>query len=237
MELHKKSCIWLSIIFISSLVPYFLLAEQLPIISNIFLAIFTGAFVSLCISLINYFHIKRVFLDSLFYQGAFLYKELENIKQLTENINKDSNYSNIVNFVISHSDEIANIIQKLNFSAFSTFISFSKESKLVNNVSAIIFQYKLYFIIKILELDNSIRKNEINIMKNVTDDNFITEILGNINLLHQEIKVYQDDFINKMNLLHKITKSKWNWEDAIKTIPENVSKNIEKYELKHIKNA
>lgn len=224
MELHKKSCIWLSIIFIFSLVPYFLLAEQLPIISNIFLAIFTGAFVSLCISLINYFHIKRAFLDSLFYQGAFLYKELENIKQLTENINNDSNYSNIMNVVITHSDEIANIIQKLDFSAFSTFIFFSKESKLVNNVSAIIFQYKLYFIIKILELDNSIRKNEINVIEN-------------INSLHQEIKAYQNSFINSMNSLHKITKSKWNWEDTIKTIPENVSKNIEKYELKHIKNT
>ena len=224
MELHKKSCIWLSIIFIFSLVPYFLLAEQLPIISNIFLAIFTGAFVSLCISLINYFHIKRAFLDSLFYQGAFLYKELENIKQLTENIDNDSNCSNIMNFVITHSDEIANIIQKLDFSAFSTFVSFSKESKLVNNVSAIIFQYKLYFIIKILELDNSIRKNEINVIEN-------------INSLHQEIKAYQNSFINSMNSLHKITKSKWNWEDTIKTIPENVSKNIEKYELKHIKNT
>ena len=224
MELHKKSCIWLLIIFISSLVPYFLLAEKLPIISNIFLAIFTGAFVSLCISLINYFHIKRVFLDSLFYQGAFLYKELENIKQLTENIDNDSNYNNIMNFVITHSDEIANIIQKLDFSAFSTFVSFSKESKLVNNVSAIIFQYKLYFIIKILELDNSIRKNEINVIEN-------------INSLHQEIKAYQNSFINSMNSLHETTKSKWNWEDTIKTIPENVSKNIEKYELKHIKNT
>ena len=224
MELHKKSCIWLLIIFISSLVPYFLLAEKLPIISNIFLAIFTGAFVSLCISLINYFHIKRVFLDSLFYQGIFLYKELENIKQLTENIDNDSNYSNIMNFVITHSDEIANIIQKLDFSAFSTFVSFSKESKLVNNVSAIIFQYKLYFIIKILELDNSIRKNEINVIEN-------------INSLHQEIKAYQNSFINSMNSLHETTKSKWNWEDATKTIPENASKNINKYELKHIKNS
>jgi len=224
MELHKKSCIWLLIIFISSLVPYFLLAEKLPIISNIFLAIFTGAFVSLCISLINYFHIKRVFLDSLFYQGVFLYKELENIKQLTENIDNDSNYSNIMNFVITYSDEIANIIQKLDFSAFSTFVSFSKESKLVNNVSAIIFQYRLYFIIKILELDNSVRKNEINVIEN-------------INSLHQEIKAYQNSFINSMNSLHETTKSKWNWEDATKTIPENASKNIKKYELKHIKNS
>ena len=129
-----------------------------------------------------------------------------------------------MNFVITHSDEIANIIQKLDFSAFSTFVLFSKESKSVNNVSAIIFQYKLYFIIKILELDNSIRKNEINVIEN-------------INSLHQEIKAYQNSFINSMNSLHETTKSKWNWEDTIKTIPENVSKNIEKYELKHIKNT
>lgn len=183
MELHKNSCWWLLSIFVISLLLYIASAISHPTISNVFLALFTGAFVSISVSLTNYFHIKKEFFNRLFFYGAIINKEFENIKQLTEYVNSNIDYKNVISLIIAHSEKINNHIHNIDFMTYSPFVGFLKEAEYVKNIGEMLSQYKLNLSIEILKIDLANRENEINILKNIIDENAAPEIINNLRYL------------------------------------------------------
>lgn len=66
MNINKKVSLWLSLIFVISTGFFYFCKNSHPTISEILIAILTGSFVSIVISIINYLHEKEEFLNNLF---------------------------------------------------------------------------------------------------------------------------------------------------------------------------
>lgn len=153
MNLHKKMCIWLSIVFILSIIIFCFVKHAHPTISNILIAIITGAFISLYTSFVNYLHLKEEFFNNLFFTGTIVNSNYEQIKQLIFNLDETSNLKYAIGSLKGYANLIDNIITTINFDMYSPFLSVLKEKEFVDQVKSIYVSTKKSIIIAIQEME------------------------------------------------------------------------------------
>ena len=168
----------------------------------------------------------------MFYRGAFIYSDLEQIQQLILNLNETSNLKYAINTLIDYSSSLNNSISNINFANYSPFNIHSKEYKTtdyVQNLNTIIQQYIIFPINIIQRLNLELYKKELTNAPNNEIENLQQNIKKEISVLHMNTKNLQEDYLNQMNYLHKITKNRIKWEEGIKAINEFTPNNIKEY--------
>lgn len=153
MNLHRRMCIYLSIIFVLSIIIFCYTQEGYPTISNISIAIITGAFISICTSLVNYLYLKEEFLNNLFFTGLYIDLNYEQIKQLIFNLDETSNLKYAINSLKGYSNSINNLITNTNFNIYSPFISKLEKKQLVDKVQSVYLATNQKIIIAINEIE------------------------------------------------------------------------------------
>ena len=137
MNIHRKMCISLSLIFFLSIIVFYIVRSAHPTISNILIAILTGAFLPLYTALVNYLNEREEFFNNLFFTGIFVDLNFEQIKQLIANLNGNSNLKYATKAVENYANTINNIIMNVNFARYSPFLKNSKEAKMVEQIQSI----------------------------------------------------------------------------------------------------
>jgi len=232
MNINKKVSFWLCLIFVISTVAFCFCKKTHPTISEVLIAILTGSFVSIMISIINYWHEKEEFFNNLFYRGAFIYSDLEQILQLILNLNETSHLKYTINTLIGYSRSLDKSITNLNFANYSPFNIYSKEYKIANYVQAlhtIIQQYIILSVNVIDKLNIELDLKELTKAPSNEIENLQEQIKQEIGVLNENTKNIQADYLDKMNYLHKTTKNRTRWEEGIKAIKEFTPNNIKEY--------
>ena len=232
MNINKKVSFCLGLIFIISIVIFYFCKQAHPTMSEILITIITGSSVSIIIYIINYWQEKEKFFNNLFYRGAFIYSDLEQIQQLILNLNETSNLKYAINTLIDYSSSLNNSISNINFANYSPFNIHSKEYKTtdyVQNLNTIIQQYIIFPINIIQRLNLELYKKELTNAPNNEIENLQQNIKKEISVLQMNTKNLQEDYLNQMNYLHKITKNRIKWEEGIKAINEFTPNNIKEY--------
>ena len=163
MNINKRTIIFISILFIISMLVFLLTKNYFPTTSNIFIAIFTSAFIVICTSLINYWHEKETFLNNLFFTGLYLNSSMEQIRQLIVHLDENSDLKKVEQKLSMHSNIIKNIITTTNFAQYSPFWENSKEAKLVTKIHSLYLQIEQTILPQITYI--TIAKNEIEIIE------------------------------------------------------------------------
>lgn len=232
MNINKKVCIWLSLVFIISIVFFYLCKKTHPTISEVLIAIITGAFILIIISIINYFHEKEEFFNNLFYRGAFIYSNLEQIQQFILNLNETSNLKHVANSLVGYSSSLDNLIANINFAKYSPFNKISKECKTVIYIGTLHAAMQQYIILPTHIIDKfclelsvksltSSSNDEIQLLKKQIDEE--------ISVLYKNTKNLQLDYLEQMNFIHETTKNRTRWKEATKAIKEFTQNNIKEY--------
>ena len=240
MNLHKKMCIGLSIVFILSIIIFCFVKNAHPTISNILIAIITGAFISLYTSIVNYLHLKEEFFNTLFYNGVFINSSYEQIHKLIEKLDSTSNMEPVVNTFQNYADSISKLISNINFTEYSPFFNNSEEAKTVNYIDGLLCHTTLTFIIleiskiKVQQLslskqDICERLNHLSEMDLQKIEKQKNQIHNAIDILYKNTKAIQADFLGKMDYLHKKTNNKTRWFEGTRGIVESTEKNIDNY--------
>ena len=225
MNLNRKVCCWLGFLFITSTISFYFCEKTHQAMSQVLMAIFTGSFVSIIISIINYWHEKEKFFNNLFHHSVFIYSYLENIKQLLLNSNEISNFKYISRNLINYSKLLESSIHSINFRDYSPFNKSSKEFdtiQLVEGLCTIFNQYIILPIHKIEALEFSLKE-----LKNVPENEIkdlqqqIAEIISN---LHTSTELLQAEYSKNIQYLYRTT-DKW----------EVLTKNIKEFTSNHIK--
>ncbi len=232
MNINKKVSFWLSLIFVISTGFFYFCKNSHPTISEILIAILTGSFVSMVISIINYLHEKEEFLNNLFYRGAFIYSYLEQIKQLVININETSNLKYAINSLVGYSSSLDDLITNINFANYSPINLYSKEYKTANYVQGlytIIQQYIIFSINIINKLNLDIDLKRLINLPTHEIEKLQKQIKDEINTLKKNVENIQADYLKNMNDLHTITTNKIRWKDTIKAIDKFTPENVKEY--------
>ena len=232
MNINKKVSFWLILIFVISTGFFYFCKNSHPTISEILIAILTGSFVSMVISIINYLHEKEEFLNNLFYRGAFIYSYLEQIKQLVININETSNLKYAINSLVGYSSSLDDLITNINFANYSPINLYSKEYKTANYVQGlhtIIQQYIIFSINIINKLNLDIDLKRLINLPTYEIEKLQKQIKDEINTLKKNVENIQADYLKNMNDLHTITKNKIRWKDTIKAIDKFTPENVKEY--------
>lgn len=137
MNIHRKMCISLSVIFLLSIIAFYIVRSAHPTISNILIAILTGAFLAIYTALVNYLHEREEFFNNLFFTGAFVDLNFEQIKQLISNLNGNSNLKYATKAVENYANTISNVIMNVNFAQYAPFLKNSEEAKMVEQIQSI----------------------------------------------------------------------------------------------------
>ena len=240
MNLHKKMCIWLSIIFILSIIIFYFVKHAHPTISNILIAIITGAFISLYTSFVNYLHLKEEFFNTLFYKGVFINSNYEQIHKFIEKLNDTSNMDYVVNTLQNYADALSKLISNINFTEYSPFLNNSKEAETVHYIDGLLCHTTLTFIIleiskiKVQQLSlskqgNCERINHLSEMDLQKIEKQKNQMHDAIDILYKNTKAIQADFLGKLDYLHKKTNNKTRWIEGTRGIVESTEKNIDNY--------
>jgi hypothetical protein len=232
MNINKKVGFWLGLIFIISIGVFYFCKKTHPTMSEMSIAIITGSFISIVIAMINYWHEKEEFFNNLFYRGAFIYSDLEQIQQLILNLNETSNLKYTINTLIGYSSSLDNSISNVNFANYSPFNLCSKEYKTADYVQSLhtIFQQYIIFPINIIQrLNHELHMKKLTNASNDEIENLQQDIKKEISVLQINTKNLQDDYLKQMNYLHKKTKNRTRWEEGIKAINEFTPNNIKEY--------
>ena len=99
----------------------------------------------------------------------------------------------------------------------------------MQNLNTIIQQYIIFPINIIQRLNLELYKKELTNVPNNEIENLQQNIKKEISVLQMNTKNLQEDYLNQMNYLHKITKNRIKWEEGIKAINEFTPNNIKEY--------
>lgn len=232
MNINKKVGFWLSLIFIISIGIFYFCKKTHPTISEMSIAIITGSFISIVISVINYWHEKEEFFNNLFYRGAFIYSDLEQIQQLILNINETSNLKHVINTLMGYSNSLDNSITNINFANYSPLNIFSKECKTANYVQTLHATIQHYIVMRINIIDRlnlELQLKELTNSPNNEIEKLQKQIKEEIEILNKNAKNLQADYLKQMNYLHKATRNRTRWEEGTKAIKEFTQNNIKEY--------
>lgn len=232
MNINKKVGFWLSLIFIISIGIFYFCKKTHPTMSEMSIAIITGSFISIVISVINYWHEKEEFFNNLFYRGAFIYSDLEQIQQLILNLNETSNLKYAINTLMGYSSSIDNSISNINFANYSPFNIYSKERETADYVRYLHTVVQQYIILPINIIDRLNLELHLKEMTNVPNneiEKLRKQIKEEMGILNKNAKNLQGDYLEKMNYLHKKTKNRTRWEEGTKAIKEFTQNNIKEY--------
>ena len=181
MNINKQVGFWLSLIFIISIGIFYFCKKTHPTMSEMSIAIITGSFISIVISVINYWHEKEEFFNNLFYRGAFIYSDLEQIQQLILNLNETSNLKYAINTLMGYSSSLDSSISNINFANYSPFNIYSKERKTADYVQCLHTVVQQYIILPINIIDRLNLELHLKEMTNVPN-NEIEKLQKQINL-------------------------------------------------------
>jgi uncharacterized coiled-coil DUF342 family protein len=137
MNIHRKMCISLSVIFFLSIIAFYIVRSAHPTVSNILIAILTGAFLAIYTALVNYLHEREEFFNNLFLTGLFINSNFEQIKQLIANLSENSNLKYASKAIQNYANTINNITMNINFAQYTPFYNNSKEARMVERIQAI----------------------------------------------------------------------------------------------------
>lgn len=229
MNLNKKICYWLGFLFITSTVSFYFCEKTYQTISQVLMAILTGSFISIIISIINYWHEKEKFFNNLFHHSVSIYSYLENIKQLILNLNEISNLKYTSDLLIDSSNLLKSSIHNINFRDYSPFNKFSKEFDTIQLVKALCKTFKQNIIlptqsIKVLSIELSLKERK-NVLENEIKD-LQKQIAEAMSTLHTSTELLQADYYKNIQYLYRTTNE---WEVITKNIPVVISNCIKEY--------
>jgi len=124
-------------VFFLSIIVFCVVRSAHPTISNILIAILTGAFLSIYTALVNYLHEREEFFNNLFLTGLFINLNFEQIKQLISNLSGNSNLKYASKAIQNYANTINNITMNINFAQYAPFHKNSKEAKMVKQIQTI----------------------------------------------------------------------------------------------------
>lgn len=165
MKINKKMCIWLGIIFILSLIALIFTKQEYVTLINVLIAISTGSFLSLYTSIVNYLHERDEFFDNLFFTGAFINSNYEQIKQLILNLDEKSNIKYATDTIDGYAKAINNILTNVNFAKYSPLFEKSKVAKLTEKIRALYFETEQYIVLMVRNIKISNLEIEITSLK------------------------------------------------------------------------
>lgn len=229
MNINKRTIIYISILFIISIFIFLFTKNNFPTTSNIFIAIFTSAFIVICTSLINYWHEKETFLNNLFFTGLYLNSSLEQIRQLIVHLDENSDLKKVEQNLSMHSNIIRNIITNINFAQYSPFWKNSEEAKLVNKIWSLYLQIEQTILPQITYI--TISKNEVEILELKQQKlihpcsycNILPESRPNpqdcqtLKIYNNNITLLQEKLLQQKNHTNNLIKSLYSLTDSVQT--------------------